>query len=138
VRGDQESSIKRNNIDKCRNLRKSQTEAEKKLWAILCNRQLAGAKFRRQFSIGKYILDFYSPEYRLGIEADGGQHFEDGGRRKDKARARELSELGVELLRFDDREILNHFNGVYELIEKAIERRRFSPSPSSSPQWGEE
>jgi len=68
--------MKRNNIERCRNLRKNQSNAEKKLWSILRNRQLSGVKFRRQFSIGRYIVDFYSPEYRVGIEADGGQHFE--------------------------------------------------------------
>jgi very-short-patch-repair endonuclease len=53
--------MKRNNVDKCRKLRKNQTDAEKKLWTLLRNRQLDGIKFRRQFSIGSYILDFYCP-----------------------------------------------------------------------------
>ena len=83
--------MKRNNIEGCRNLRKHQTDAEKKLWAILRNRQLAGVKFRRQFSMSKYILDFYSSEYRIGIEVDGGQHYEDKGRERDEIRTRELS-----------------------------------------------
>jgi very-short-patch-repair endonuclease len=81
--------MKRNNSDRCRNFRKNQTDAERKLWIILRNRQLNGVKFRRQFSIGRYILDFYSPEYRLGIEADGGQHYEDRGRKRDVLRTRE-------------------------------------------------
>ncbi len=102
----QRVKIKRKNIDKCRKLRRAQTEAEKKLWSILRNRQLAGGKFRRQFCVGSYILDFYSPEYKLGVEADGGQHYEDKGRERDEVRARELSKLGVELLRFSDHEIL--------------------------------
>jgi very-short-patch-repair endonuclease len=79
--------MKRKNIDKCRIFRKNQTNAERKLWLVLRNRQLSGAKFRRQFPIGKYILDFYSPEYKLGIEADGGQHYEEKGRLKDKQRS---------------------------------------------------
>jgi very-short-patch-repair endonuclease len=53
--------MKRNNVDKCRKLRKNQTDAEKKLWKILRNRQLGEVKFRRQFSVGRYILDFYCP-----------------------------------------------------------------------------
>jgi very-short-patch-repair endonuclease len=64
--------LKRNDIDKCRELRRKQTDAQKKLWEILRNRQLDRVKFKRQFPVGGYILDFYSPEYRLGIEADGG------------------------------------------------------------------
>ena len=62
--------MKRNNIGICRGLRRNQTDAEKKLWNILRNRQLSGFKFRRQFSIGKYVLDFYCPTYKIGIEAD--------------------------------------------------------------------
>jgi very-short-patch-repair endonuclease len=94
VRG-RRDKIKRKNIDKCRKLRRSQTEAEKKLWSIFRNRQLAGGKFRRQFSVGSFILDFYSPEFKLGVEADGGQHYEDKGKERDEMRARELSKLGV-------------------------------------------
>ena len=61
--------MKRGNIQKSRALRRDQTDAGKKLWGVLRNRQLTGVKFRRQFPVGKYILDFYSPEYGLGIEA---------------------------------------------------------------------
>jgi very-short-patch-repair endonuclease len=116
--------MKRNNIEKCRNLRKNQTDTEKKLWAILRNRQVSGTKFKRQFSIGRYILDFYSPEYKLGIEADGGGHYEDRGRQRDKVRTRELSKLGIEILRFSDLDILNNIEGVWEVIRQTIENKR--------------
>jgi very-short-patch-repair endonuclease len=98
----------------------------------LRNRQLAGVKFRRQFSVGRYILDFYSPEYRLGIEADGGQHYEDKGRRRDEIRAKELSGLGVQILRFSDREILTNIEGIYEIIQGSIEEKKNS-SPHLNP-----
>ncbi len=120
--------MKRININRCRKLRKNQTDSEKNLWSILRNRQLAGAKFRRQFPVGGYILDFYSPEYRLGIEADGGQHYEDKSWEKDEVRAKELSILGIEILRFSDHEILNNIEGVFEIIQKNL-RRKESPSP---------
>jgi adenine-specific DNA-methyltransferase len=116
--------MKRNNIEKSGNLQRNQTEAEKKLWAILRNRQLVGVKFRRQFSVGKYILDFYSPEYKLGVEADGGQHYEDEGKRRDELRSRELPTLGIEVLRVSDQDILNHIDGVCELIQKTIEGKK--------------
>jgi len=131
--------MKRRNIDRCRNLRKKQTEAEKKLWSIVRNRQLTGIKFRRQFSIGRYILDFYCPEYRVGIEADGGQHYKDRGRGWDEIRTKELKELGVEIIRFSDHEVLTNIDGVYEAIRKELEKRKeINPSPSSSPHRGEE
>ena len=91
------------------------------------NRELAGGKFRRQFSIGNYILDFYTPEFKLGIEADGGQHYEGNGRGRDEIRAKELSRLGIELLRFSDHEILTNIEGVCEVIQKTLREKRLSP-----------
>ncbi|MDD5686359.1 MAG: endonuclease domain-containing protein [Elusimicrobia bacterium] len=130
--------MKRNNIGKCRNLRKNQTDAERKLWFILRNRSLSGVKFRRQFSIGRYILDFYSPVYKLGIEADGGQHYEDEGKKRDELRTKELSKFGVEILRFSDRDILCDIEAVYEVIKNTIENKKNYPSPLSSPHRGED
>ena len=147
--------MKRNNIDKSRKLRKNQTDAEKKLWALLRNRQLAGIKFRRQFPVGRYILDFYAPQYKLNIEADGGQHYEDEGKQRDEIRTREMRKLGIETVRFSDRDILTNIEGVYETIKKVIEKRQPTPSlppcgipnsliyakrsgTQSSPPWGEE
>jgi very-short-patch-repair endonuclease len=119
--------MKRKNIGKCKTLRRNQTDAEKKLWAVLRNRNLAGVKFRRQFPVGRYMLDFYAPEYGLGIEADGGQHYEDTLKRQDDVRTRELSKLGVEIIRFSDRDILTNIEGVYEAIKKAIEQKKDNP-----------
>ena len=120
------------NIQQCRNLRKNQTDAEKKLWSIVRNRQLSGVKFRRQFSVGRYILDFYCPEYRIGIEADGGQHYENGGRTRDELRTNELNNLGVEIIRFSDHDILKNIDAVFEVIQKAIEMRKVN-SPHLNP-----
>ncbi|MBI4990534.1 DUF559 domain-containing protein [Candidatus Gottesmanbacteria bacterium] len=64
----------RNLKDYARNLRRRQTDAERLLWWRLRNRQLAGFKFRRQFPIADYIVDFYCDEKKLAIEVDGGQH----------------------------------------------------------------
>lgn len=98
---------------------------------------MGGIKFRRQFPIGKYIIDFYSPEYRLGIEADGGQHYEDKDRLNDELRTKELSQLGVQILRFNNHDILKNIEGVWEMIYKTIENKKGNPppSPQSSPQW---
>jgi very-short-patch-repair endonuclease len=130
--------MKRPNVEKCRELRKKQTDAERKLWSKLRNRQLLGVKFRRQFSVGRYILDFYSPENKLGIEADGSKHYEDEGRRRDEQRTKELSKLGIQILRFSDRDILNNLEGVCEVIQENIESKKATPSPLSSPRRGEE
>ena len=73
--------------------------------------------------MGNYVLDFYSPEYKLAIEADGGQHYEDIGRKKDEIRTRELSELGIEIIRFSDIDILNNIEGVCVIIQNVIEKK---------------
>ena len=119
--------MKRRNIDRCRDLRKKQTEAEKKLWLIIRNRQLGGIKFRRQFFIGRYILDFYCPEYMIAIEVDGGRHYEDKGKERDEARTKELKKLGVKTIRFSDREVLTNIEGVYEVIRKVLGEKRGEP-----------
>ncbi len=122
--------MKRNNIGKCRFLRKHQTDAERKLWSLLRNRQLAKVKFRRQFPVDRHILDFYSPEYKLGIEADGGQHYSDEGKAKDELRTGKLAEHGIQILRFSDLDILQNIEGVYQVILKTIEgMKKKSPSP---------
>ncbi len=126
--------MKRPNIQISRLLRKNKTEAEKKLWSLLRSRQMAGVKFRRQCSIGKYILDFYCPEYRLAVEADGGQHFDEEGLQKDRERTKRLESLKVHMMRFNNQEILTNSEGVYEMILRAVEEiRDKTPSPQSSP-----
>ena len=127
--------MKRKNIDKCRALRKNQTDAEKKLWSLLRNRQLGGLKFRRQFSVGRYILDFYCPEYGIAIEVDGGQHYEADGLMNDALRTKALSAAGIQIIRFSNLEILENIEGVYESILSFF---RNTPSPQSSPPGGEE
>ena len=120
--------MKRGNIQKSRALRRNETDAEKKLWDLLRNRQLLNVKFRRQFSVSQYIIDFYSPQCRLGIEADGGQHYDEDGKQKDEIRTEELSKFGVKILRFSDYEILNNIEGVVEVIQKERKTQNF-PSP---------
>ena len=123
--------MRRKNIEKCRFLRRNQTDAERKLWSLLRNRQLAKVKFRRQFSIDRYIIDFYSPEYKLGIEADGGQHYSDEGKVEGKLRTDKLNEYGIQILRFSNLDILNNIEGVYEVILNTVDKikRNNAPSP---------
>ncbi|MBL7069066.1 MAG: endonuclease domain-containing protein [Candidatus Omnitrophica bacterium] len=116
--------MKQKNTHRCRYLRENQTDAEKRLWLALRDRQIAGAKFRRQFPINGYILDFYCPEYQLGIEADGGGHYEDKGKKRDRLRTGELSKLGIEIIRFSDSEILKEIKEVCEVIYNTIMSKR--------------
>ena len=81
-----------------RNLRKNATDAEQKLWRHLRNRQLAGVKFRTQYPIAGHVADFASPEQRLVIELDGGQHAD--RQDQDEERTRKLNCNGYRVLRF--------------------------------------
>jgi very-short-patch-repair endonuclease len=124
--------MKRNNISKCRTLRKNQTDAEKKLWSATRDRQLAGIKFRRQFSVNNFIIDFYAPEHRLGLEVDGGQHYENRSQEYDKTRTEELEKLGIKILRFTNLEILKNLRGVCEKILETADRQtpHLNPLPT--------
>ena len=64
--------------EKRRSLRNNMPPAEKIVWEKLRNRQIEGCKFRRQYSIDRFVIDFYAPELKLAIEIDGDSHFQDG------------------------------------------------------------
>lgn len=99
-----------------RSLRKTQTDAELLLWKKIRCKQINGLKFRRQFPISGYIIDFYCYEKKLAIELDGSQHQKPEQRKYDFQRTRELGEIGIKLVRFWDNEVLRNINGVLEEI----------------------
>ena len=92
------------------------TDAEKMLWSKLRQTQLKGHPFYRQKIIGKYIVDFYCPKANLVIELDGGQHYSETGKAKDRIREDALREMGIKVLRFSDRDVLENMGGVMEGI----------------------
>ena len=93
-------------LERRRELRRNQTEAEKALWPWLGNKQFYGMKFFRQYSIGPYILDFYCPAAKLAVELDGGQHNQCENGEYDAARSEYLKGHGIEVTRFWDHEVL--------------------------------
>jgi very-short-patch-repair endonuclease len=95
-----------------RELRRSQTDTEKTLWARLRNRQFYGMRFFRQYSIGPYILDFYCPAEKVAIELDGGQHNQCEKKEYDVARSEYLRVRGIDMVRFWNHEVLLDINGV--------------------------
>lgn len=96
----------KNLITLARNLRKNQTDAEGLLWSKLRSNQLAGYKFRRQFPIDSYILDFYCPSALLAIEIDGGHHTEQKQECVDEYKTLHLKQRGIRLIRFWNHEVL--------------------------------
>ena len=101
-----------------RRLRSDATDAERKLWIILRNRQTAGLKFLRQYSIGSYILDFYCPEHRLAIEVDGGQHADRFSQQHDARRDGYLKALNIRVMRFWNNDVLQNIDGVGQKIRE--------------------
>jgi len=97
------------------------TAAEKKLWFEF----LRGYRdrFVRQKIIGNYILDFYCQKLKLGIEIDGDSHVGAKNEEGDKKRTEELKELGIEIIRFWNTDILKNLNEVAEIIENKIKER---------------
>lgn len=92
------------------------TDAENLLWVKIRHKQLKGHQFYRQKIVGNYIVDFYCSGASLIIEVDGGQHYEDKAKEKDKTRDDYMESLGLKILRFSDREIFENLNGVMEKI----------------------
>ena len=99
-----------------RSLRRTQTSAEKLLWSHLRNHQLAGFKFRRQYPVAPYILDFYCSEAHLGIELDGGQHNENKTISYDQERLAFFRTRGISVIRFWNHEVINEIDAVLEKI----------------------
>jgi len=120
-------------LDFARRLRKDQTDAEKLLWSVFRSRQLLGLKFRRQHSIGPYILDFYCATVRLAIELDGGQHTEPSSLEYDSKRTQTLNDHGIRVLRFWDPDVLTSPDEVREEIYRALLAAQKEPSPPPSP-----
>lgn len=99
-----------------RKLRATLTDAERALWYHLRAKRFCNFKFRRQFPIGPYIVDFVCMDKRLVIECDGGQHF---ASRADRERDRWLIKKGYRVLRFWNPDVLQNIEGVLEVIVAA-------------------
>ena len=111
-------------------LKKSMTDAEQKLWQNLRRSQL-GAKFRRQQSIGPFIVDFLSVEHRLVIELDGGQHALQQG--YDRTRSAFLHNAGYRVLRYWNNDVLENIEGVMENIQSSLNVSANFPPPDFPP-----
>jgi len=101
-------------------LRLEMTDAEQLLWFRLRRKQLMGIQFYRQKPVGNYIVDFYAPRAKIVIEVDGAHHHEPPGMEADAERDAYLRRLGVDILRFNNLQILRETEAVLESIRLAI------------------
>lgn len=124
--GDDFSSNKRAYIARRRELRTHGTAAEAALWSLLKSDQIEGLRWRRQFSIGAYILDFYCPECRLAVELDGEGHYKNEGGQHDRQRDLVLNrDHGIQVLRFENKFVFKRSEEVLSKIrETALCRRK--------------
>jgi very-short-patch-repair endonuclease len=120
--------LKRKNIPFARFLRKNQTNAERLIWGALRGGRLMRFKFRRQHTIGNYIVDFICIEKKLIIELDGGQHSQQIN--KDIIRDKWLKSHGYEVIRFWDNDVIRNAEAVLESIADKLNPSPLSPLPS--------
>ncbi len=104
-----------------RNLRKNQTDTEQILWSHLRNRQVADCKFRRQYPIGAYIVDFVCLSKNFIIELDGSQHLD--AKNHDAARTKFLNDKGFKVIRFWNNDVLENTEAVLEKIYNVLMER---------------
>ena len=106
---------------KAQSLRRNMTKEERRLWyEYLSNYPY---RFRRQVTVGSYIVDFYCAAAKLVIELDGSQHFEPKEMQYDQRRTAYLNGLGIEVLRFSNTDILENLRGVCEKIDIVVSER---------------
>lgn len=125
-------------FDRAKQLRSNPTEAELKVWNILRKKQILGLKFRFQHPINQFIADFYCHKINLVIEIDGGIHNETKQKERDEGRTYEMQKLGIEVLRFDNNDVMNDIERIQKTIhvkcEQMLQRLNDQPKPSESPE----
>jgi very-short-patch-repair endonuclease len=104
-----------------KSLRKNLSKAEAIMWKHLSRRQMHGCKFRRQYSIDQYVVDFYCPRLKLAIEVDGDSHFTSEVKSSDAVRQQFIESFGIRFLRFTNLDVLENIDGVYQQIYTTVE-----------------
>ena len=102
-------------------LRKNQTKEERLLWNAFVRKY--PLQFRRQYTIGNYIVDFYCHAAKLVVELDGSQHYEPAGAEADRRRTAYLETQGVMVLRFSNLDVTRRFTAVCEEIDRTAKSR---------------
>ena len=111
----------KNLTEKAQALRKNMTKEETKLWKqFLCRCE---PRFRRQYVIGNYIVDFYCHQAKLVVELDGSQHYTPKEMENDQKRTEYLETQGLKVIRFSNLDILRSFQNVCEEIYRILEVR---------------
>ncbi|HEY3323365.1 MAG TPA: DUF559 domain-containing protein [Planctomycetota bacterium] len=129
-------------ITRSRRLRRESTPAEKILWGSLRGRRFCSYKFRRQYALERFILDFYCPALKLAVELDGQTHV--GKEEHDAERQQVIESSGIRVLRFWNPDVYEHLDQVLQAIWNECEIRaqsgpltRRASGAAPSPRGGE-
>jgi very-short-patch-repair endonuclease len=112
--------INKETLRRCKELRNNSTPQEIIVWSRLRAKRFHNLKFKRQYPLGRYIIDFICLDKKLIIEIDGSQHKEENQDIYDKERARYLESLGFRIIRFWNNEVNTNIDGVFLKIEEFI------------------
>ncbi len=118
-------------------LRKNMPKAEEIIWSKLRAKQIEGCKFRRQYSVDKFVLDFYCVELKLALEIDGDSHYLEGAEEYDRERQIFIESFGIKFLRFTNNDVYENLDGVVQVIADKIQQlkqdrqqtKNLTPSP---------
>ena len=99
-------------------------KAEVILWSKLKGKNIGGLKFRRQYSVGRFIVDFFCAELNLAIEIDGDSHYQADVPAKDRERQLFIEGQGIVFLRFTNKDIFENLDGVIRTIEAFAKDRK--------------
>ena len=122
---------KGSNISQARKLRKEMTPWERKLWYCFLSKY--PIRFLRQKMIDKYIVDFYCAASKLAVELDGSGHYYDHAIQKDIQRTETINKFGIEVIRFCNLDIDEHFYEVCTVIDKKVKERYKRGTPPVMP-----
>lgn len=106
--------------DRRRELRSNITPCEKLMWIFLRSRNTKGQKFRRQYSVDSYVIDFYCPSLKLAIEIDGEIHEKEDQKKYDAERQKHIEQFGIRFLRIKNEEVINDMDKVMKNVEDTI------------------
>jgi cyclase len=107
---------------KAKELRRYETEAEKRLWSMLSRNQMLGLQFRRQHPINRFIVDFYCAKIKLVIEVDGNIHDIPENKVYDIGRSQILNDFGITVIRFSNDQIIDGIKNVIETIKETVKQ----------------
>ncbi len=102
-------------------------EPEVLMWSKLRAKRLLGQRFRRQHSIGPFVVDFYCPGLKLAVEIDGDSHFQPGMEEQDRRRQAFIESFSISFLRFTNDGVTGNLDGVLAVIGRFVEERNAPP-----------